>query len=65
MKGKTIDDVRQLVSDCIMSNNEEILVALIYELGVQYVELARLASLDEYKEKWTHSQLLDYITKEL
>mgnify|MGYP003126055944 CR=1 FL=1 len=53
-----------LVGDCIMAHQESIIVKLISELERDYVELAKLATMGEYTEEWTHPQVLDYITYE-
>jgi len=53
-----------LVSDCIISHQEGIIVKLIAELESDYIELAKLATMGEYSETWTHTQVLDYITYE-
>ncbi len=53
-----------LVSDCIISHQEGIIVKLIAELESDYIELAKLATMGEYSETWTHAQVLDYITYE-
>jgi len=53
-----------LVTDCIISHNEAIIVKLLAELEKQYQELARLSTMGEYKSDWTHKQVLDYVTYE-
>ena len=53
-----------LVNDCIIAHQESIIVKLIAELERDYVELAKLTTMGEYMEEWTHLQLLDYITYE-
>jgi hypothetical protein len=53
-----------LISDCIIAHQESIIVKLISELERDYVELAKLATMGEYSEDWTHRQVLDYITYE-
>jgi hypothetical protein len=37
---------------------------LIVQLEKDYRELAQLATFGEYKNDWTHEQVLDYITEE-
>lgn len=56
--------IQILVSDCIMAHQESIIVKLIAELEQDYVELAKLSTMGEYKEDWTHQQVLNYITYE-
>lgn len=53
-----------LVMDCIISHNEAIIVKLLAELEKQYQELAKLSTMGEYKDDWTHQQVLDYVTYE-
>lgn len=60
-----LEAVRKLVGDSIYSKNEEIIVNLIFRLEKEYVELAQLSTLGEYKRNWTHEQVLDYVTKEI
>jgi hypothetical protein len=57
--------VERLVSDCIIAHQETIIVRLIVELEKNYKEIAKLSTLGEYKDDWTHEQVLDYITKEI
>jgi hypothetical protein len=58
------EEIESLVNDCIISNNSIILVQLIVQLEKDYRELAQLATFGEYKNDWTHEQVLDYITEE-
>jgi hypothetical protein len=58
----TREDVYKLVDECIMTHNESILVELIYRLEKEYVEIATLATMGDYKGNWTHSEVLNYIT---
>jgi hypothetical protein len=60
-----IDIIRELIKDCIITHNEEVLVNLIYNLEKEYKEIATLSTLGEYNENWTHEKLLNYITKEM
>lgn len=60
-----LDAIRKLLSDSIYSHNEEVIVNLIFKLEKEYVELAQLSTLGEYRRDWTHPQVLDYITKEM
>jgi hypothetical protein len=59
-----IDILRDLVSECIITHNEEILVQLLDKLENEYIEIAKLATCGHYNSEWTHSETLDYITKE-
>jgi hypothetical protein len=56
--------IETLVADCIIAHQEYILVKLISELETDYQELAKLATMGEYKKDWTHKKVLDYITFE-
>lgn len=57
--------INSLLSDCIISHNEDIIVQMIYRLEKEYRELAELSTMGEYDPTWTHRQLLDYITYNL
>jgi len=57
-------DIERLVSDCIIAHQETIIVKLISKLEQEYRDLANLATLGEYKNSWTHKEVLDYITYE-
>jgi hypothetical protein len=59
-----IDIIRDLISECLSTNNQEILVNLIYRLELEYNEIANLATLGEYDISWGHLKTIDYITKE-
>jgi hypothetical protein len=59
-----LDSIRILLEDSIKSHNEEVIVNLIFRLEKEYVELAKLSTFGEYKRDWTHSQVIDYVTKE-
>ena len=45
-----------------MSHNEEILVNLIFYLEKDYIDVARLGTLDAYDATWTHEDVLNYMT---
>lgn len=60
-----LDAIRKLLGESIATHNEEVIVNLIFQLEKEYVELAQLSTMGEYKRNWTHLQVLDYITKEL
>lgn len=55
--------IASLVSDCYIAHQEAIIIELIAHLEQDYKELAQLSTMGEYKEDWTHRQVLDYITK--
>lgn len=56
------DELYNLVNECIISHNEALLVELIYRLEKEYVDIALLSTMGEYKGNWTHAELLNYIT---
>jgi len=60
-----IDLIRELVEECFLTHNEEVLVKMIFNLEKDYREVAVLSTLGEYNDSWTHQQLLNYITKEM
>tara|TARA_B100001778_G_scaffold329149_1_gene329677 strand:+ start:937 stop:1143 length:207 start_codon:yes stop_codon:yes gene_type:complete len=56
--------LRALVNDCIISHNEGIIVRLLVQLEQEYQDLAKLATMGEYENDWTHQQVLNYVTLE-
>jgi hypothetical protein len=58
------EEIDSLVHDCVLSNNTIILVQLIVQFEKDYKELAKLATLGEYKDNWTHLEVLNYVTTE-
>lgn len=63
-KKTRIDLIRELVEECFLTHNEEVLVKMIFNLEKDYVEIAELCTFGEYNEGWTHQHVLNYITKE-
>lgn len=59
-KQQTID----LIEDCMHNNRIEFLAELIIRLESEYIEIARIATDDNYQSNWTHLQVLDYLTYE-
>lgn len=57
-----LERLRNLVTECFLTHNQEVLVKMIYKLQQEYVEIAKLATLNEYKTTWTHKEVLDHIT---
>ncbi len=57
-----IEQIRELVTECVLTHNEEVLVELISRLESDYVDVCRLATFDAYKTDWTHQEVLDFIT---
>lgn len=62
---KTLDSIREVVLEAISTHNEEFLVELIYKLQEEYNDIAKLSTMGEHKNTWTHKKTLDYITKEI
>tara|TARA_B100001094_G_scaffold318092_1_gene361255 strand:+ start:134 stop:367 length:234 start_codon:yes stop_codon:yes gene_type:complete len=60
--GSTTEEIRDLVDQCIFTHNEEILVNLIFYLEKEYIDIARLGTLDAYEPSWTHEEVLNYMT---
>lgn len=53
-----------LVYEAIATHNEIIIIELIKKLESDYIEIASLATMGQYKKNWTHLEVLDYITYE-
>jgi hypothetical protein len=60
-----LDSLREVVNECISTNNIEFLIQLLHKLQTEYNEIAKLSTLGSYKESWSHKKVLDYITKEI
>lgn len=63
-KTKDLDSLREVVYECINTNNIEFLVKLLHTMQEEYNEIAQLSTFGEYKSSWSHKRVLDYITKE-
>ena len=61
-RGSTRDQIDDLVRECVRTNNEIIIVELILQLEKDYIDIARLATMDEYRPDWTHEEVLTYMT---
>lgn len=59
-----IDDMIQLINECIKNNNIIFLAKLICKLQKDYEELAKLSTDGTYQPSWTHKNVLDYLTYE-
>lgn len=64
-KPQDIDSLREVINECIGTNNVEFLVQLLDRLQTEYNEIAELSTLGKYKKSWSHKKVLDYITKEI
>lgn len=54
----------ELIEECMHNNRLEFLAELIIRLEGEYIEIARIATDDNYQPSWTHLQVLDYLTYE-
>lgn len=61
---KKLQDTIDLIEECMHSNKIEFLANLIIKLESEYIDIARIATDDNYKPDWTHIQVLDYLTYE-
>lgn len=59
-----IEDIKNLVLECIKNDKIDFLSNLLYVLQRNYKDLAVLSTDGNYHEGWSHSQVLDYITYE-
>ncbi len=63
-KVQKLQEVIQLIDECIVQNKVEFLAKLIVTLQENYVDIATLSTDGNYHEQWTHKQVLDYLTYE-
>tara|TARA_B100001094_G_scaffold314841_1_gene354139 strand:- start:11179 stop:11394 length:216 start_codon:yes stop_codon:yes gene_type:complete len=61
-KGSTREQLSDLVDECIRTHNEVVLVELIFQLEQDYIDVARLGTMDEYMSNWTHEDVLTHMT---
>lgn len=61
---KKLQDTIDLIEECMHSNKIEFLANLIIKLESEYIDIARIATDDNYKPNWTHTEVLDYLTYE-
>jgi hypothetical protein len=61
---KKLKDTINLIEECMHSNKIEFLANLIIKLENEYIDIARVATDDNYKPNWTHTEVLDYLTYE-
>jgi len=62
MSDEDLTDTEELVYECILTHNEEVLIQLINNLRKEYDELAKLSTFAEYKPSWSHEDVLNYVT---
>lgn len=61
---KDVEEMTQLVEECIKNNKLIFLATLICKLQKDYEDLAKLSTEGNYKPNWTHKEVLDYLTYE-
>ena len=59
-----IDEMLQLINECIKNNNLVFIATLICKLQKDYQDIAKLSTEGNYQPNWTHKQVLDYLTYE-
>tara|TARA_B100000073_G_C23569649_1_gene507557 strand:+ start:384 stop:611 length:228 start_codon:yes stop_codon:yes gene_type:complete len=64
LEGRNQDAVRELVYECILTHNEEILISLLVRLEKEYIDIAKVATFGKYHPDWSHEETLNYITYE-
>lgn len=63
-KAQKLQEVIQLIDECIVQNKAEFLAQLIVTLQENYIDVATLSTDGNYNEQWTHKEVLDYLTYE-
>lgn len=61
---RTVKETLDMIEECVFSNKLEFLAELIVRLEMEYIDIARIATDDNYDTNWTHIQVLDYMTYE-
>jgi hypothetical protein len=56
------EEIRDLVYECVLTHNEEVLIEWIDQLQTKYNQICRICTDDKYTEQWTHEEVLDHIT---
>jgi hypothetical protein len=59
------ENIRMLVEEAIKYHKIDFLVTLIAKFQSEYIDIAKLATEDQYQISWTHKQVLDFITYEM
>jgi hypothetical protein len=59
------ESIRLLVEEAIKNHKIDFLVTLIAKFQSEYIDIAKLATEDQYQISWTHKQVLDFITYEM
>lgn len=65
MTNRHLEDIKELVVECIKNNKVDFLSNLIYTLQQNYIDLAKLSTDGNYNESWTHVKVMDFITYEI
>ena len=60
---KELNQVISMVQECVTKENVELLAKILIVMKTEYLELAYLATDGEYKEGWTHTRIMDFLTK--
>lgn len=60
-----VQEMLQLINECIKNNNLTFLATLICKLQKDYEDIAKLCTAGNYTSVWTHKQVLDFITYEM
>ena len=60
---QTIIKLAAILEDLINSGKSEFVARVVTTLQLDYIELARLATEDQYDLQWTHIKLMDFLTK--
>lgn len=64
-KETTLEDIENLVEECLKTNRPMFLANLIFVLQRDYAELAKLSTDGNYHSGWSHQRVLDYVTYEM
>tara|TARA_Y100000296_G_C5063638_1_gene201178 strand:+ start:382 stop:612 length:231 start_codon:yes stop_codon:yes gene_type:complete len=60
---KELNQVAHLIQECIKKENVELIAKILIVMKTEYLELAYLATDGEYKEGWTHTDIMNFLTK--
>lgn len=60
---QTILKLSKILQNLISSGKSEFVARVVIRLQLDYIELARLTTDDQYDVKWTHTKLMDFLTK--
>lgn len=57
-----IENMLNLINNCIKSNKLEFLANVILKLQKEYIEICELSTDGEFKPDWTHEKVLNYLS---